>query len=79
MSEFWGRKEVADYLEVKTDSINGYALPVPDVRIGNHRGWFPETIKKWAKKRPGHGNWDRAAGKNRPYMPTDEDDPADGQ
>jgi hypothetical protein len=55
--EFWGRKEVAEYLGVKTDSINGYELPPPDAMVGTHRGWWPQTIKDWAAARPGRGNW----------------------
>lgn len=57
MMKFWGRKEVATFLGVKTDSINGYDLPEPDAEIGQHRGWMPETIKKWKETRPGRGNW----------------------
>lgn len=53
----WGRKEVAQFLGVKTDSINGYDLPEPDGWIGGHRGWLPQTIKDWAENRPGRGNW----------------------
>lgn len=57
MLKFWSRKDVADFLGVKTDSINGYDLPEPDAAIGTHRGWVPETIQKWAASRPGRGNW----------------------
>lgn len=57
MQVFWGRAEVAKFLEVKTDSLNGYQLPDPDAVIGKHRGWDPETIKKWQQDRPGRGNW----------------------
>lgn len=53
----WGRKEVAEYLGVKTDSINGYPLPEADEMIGTHRGWYPDTIIEWNKRRPGRGNW----------------------
>lgn len=57
--KFWGRGEVAEYLGVKTDSINGYDLPDPDAKIGNHRGWIPATIEKWNKDRKGRGNWSK--------------------
>jgi hypothetical protein len=59
MLKFWGRKEVAEYLDVKTDSINGYNLPAPDAQIGIHRGWMPDTIRKWEINRPGKGKWDK--------------------
>lgn len=52
-----GRKEVAELLGVKTDSINGYKLPAPDGWIGTHRGWYRETIEEWRDSRPGRGNW----------------------
>lgn len=57
MIKFWGRKEVAEYLGVKTDSINGYDLPEQDAMVGSHRGWAPQTIIDWAASRPGRGNW----------------------
>lgn len=57
MLKFWGRKEVAHFLGVKTDSINGYDLPEPDAEIGQHRGWLPKTIEEWKATRPGRGNW----------------------
>lgn len=60
MMKFWSRKEVADFLGVKTDSINGYDLPEPDAAIGTHRGWMPDTIKRWRETRPGRGNWGKA-------------------
>lgn len=55
--KFLGRKEVADRLGVKTDSLNGYDLPDPDALIGTHRGWLPATIDQWSAERPGRGNW----------------------
>jgi hypothetical protein len=55
--KFLSRKEVAERLGVKTDSINGYDLPEPDATIGTHRGWLPETIDRWRAMRPGRGNW----------------------
>lgn len=57
MLRFLSRKEVAEELGVKTDSINGYDLPDPDALIGTHRGWLPETIKRFKASRPGRGNW----------------------
>jgi predicted DNA-binding transcriptional regulator AlpA len=55
--KFLSRKEVAERLGVKTDSINGYPLPEPDALIGTHRGWLPDTIDQWSAERPGRGNW----------------------
>jgi hypothetical protein len=60
MLKFWSRKDVADFLGVKTDSINGYDLPEPDAAIGTHRGWLPKTIQEWAPTRPGRGNWGKS-------------------
>lgn len=57
MLKFLSRKEVAQRLGVKTDSINGYDLPEPDAAIGTHRGWMPATIDEWRATRPGRGNW----------------------
>lgn len=75
MLNFWSRKEVANYLCVKTDSINGYALPPPDAQIGSHKGWMPATIKNWQRSRPGRGNWHAALShRNRSTQkPTDTD------
>lgn len=59
MIKFWSRADVARFLGVKTDSINGYDLPDPDAMIGKHRGWIPKTIEEWDESRPGRGNWGR--------------------
>jgi hypothetical protein len=61
MLKFLSRKEVAQRLGVKTDSINGYDLPDPDAVIGTHRGWLPSTIDNFKLSRPGRGNWGKAA------------------
>lgn len=61
MLKFLSRKEVAERLGVKTDSINGYDLPEPDAAIGTHRGWRAETIDAWRVTRPGRGNWGKSA------------------
>lgn len=60
MLTFLSRSEVAQRLGVKTDSINGYDLPEPDAKIGNHRGWLPATIDAFKQSRPGRGNWGKA-------------------
>lgn len=57
MFRFLSRKEVAQMLGVKTDSINGYDLPEADAMIGTHRGWLQESIEKFKANRPGRGNW----------------------
>ena len=68
MLKFLGRKEVAAYLGVKTDSINGYDLPDPDAMIGTHKGWLPQTIETFKSSRPGRGNW----GKTKTDAPKDQ-------
>lgn len=60
MLRFLSRREVAEYLGVKTDSINGYDLPDPDAVIGTHRGWLLDTIQKFKDSRPGRGNWGKS-------------------
>lgn len=63
MLKFLSRKEVAERLGVKTDSINGYDLPEADAEIGTHRGWLPDTIDAWRLTRPGRGNWGKGSKK----------------
>jgi hypothetical protein len=67
MLKFLSRAQVAEMLEVKTDSINGYDLPEPDAMIGTHKGWLPDTIAAFKIARPGRGNWGK--GKGRPAPP----------
>lgn len=59
--KFLSRKEVAERLGVKTDSLNGYDLPDPDAMIGTHRGWMAHTIDTWKETRPGRGNWGKSS------------------
>lgn len=57
--KYLNRSEVAARLGVRPDTLNRYPLPEPDVMLGRHRGWLPETIDAWNRTRPGRGNWRR--------------------
>ena len=74
MLKFWGRKEVAEYLGVKTDSINGYPLPAHDAEVGTHKGWLPDTIRSWKPTRPGRGNWNDKPRNPPPGRATSQED-----
>ena len=52
---FLSRKQVAERLGVKPDTLSRYALPEPDVMIGDTKGWTAETIDAWNDSRPGRG------------------------
>lgn len=47
------RQEFADRIGVRIGTLSGYPLPVPDVQIGNRKGWSTETIDAWQARRPG--------------------------
>lgn len=49
---YWGRREVAAFIDVKPDTLSRYALPQPDAYIGDVRGWSPSTIQEWHAARP---------------------------
>lgn len=50
---YLSRREVAERVGVKPDTLGRYRLPEPDAVIGDVRGWLPATIDKWhAKRRP---------------------------
>lgn len=50
---FLSVKEVSERIGVKNAAT--YKLPEPDARIGNTRGWLPETIDYWRAHMPGQG------------------------
>lgn len=55
---YLSRQEVAERLGLKSHrSLSGIDLPVPDVIVGIHSGWLPETIDAWHAERPGRGWW----------------------
>lgn len=58
-NRYLNRSQVARRLGVQPDTLNRYRLPDPDVVVGRHRGWLPETIDAWNRTRPGRGNWRR--------------------
>lgn len=49
---YLSRKEVAERIGVKPDTLGWYRLPEPDALIGTVRGWLPHTIDKWDAGRP---------------------------
>lgn len=52
---YLSRKEVAERIGVKPDTLNRYRLPEPDALIGTVRGWLPKTVDRWNSARPGPG------------------------
>lgn len=53
---YLSRSQVAARLGMKSaQSLSGIDLPLPDVLVGTHRGWLPETIDSWNAERPGKG------------------------
>lgn len=55
---YLSRQEVAERLGLKSHrSLSGIDLPEPDVIVGIHSGWLPETIDAWHAERPGRGWW----------------------
>ncbi|MEV7021097.1 MerR family transcriptional regulator [Kitasatospora sp. NPDC093558] len=57
--ELWSYAEVARHIKVQPETVRSYRrhglLPEPDVIDGSgHPRWYPETIRAWARKRPGH-------------------------
>ncbi|QPX62157.1 helix-turn-helix DNA binding domain protein [Mycobacterium phage Indlovu] len=56
--QYLSRDDVAKRLGMKSArSLSGIDLPEPDVRVGKHSGWLPETIDAWHAERPGRGWW----------------------
>ena len=56
--KYLSRAEVADRIGLKSvRSLSGMILPEPDVEVGIHKGWKPETIDAWQAERPGRGWW----------------------
>lgn len=53
---FLSRSQVAERLGIRSiRHLSGLKLPPPDVLVGNHKGWKPETIDAWHATRPGRG------------------------
>lgn len=47
---YLSRRDVAERLGVKPDSLSRTPLPDPDVLVGDARGWRLETIAEWASE-----------------------------
>jgi predicted DNA-binding transcriptional regulator AlpA len=47
----------ADLLGLSVSTIEGYSrngkLPAPDARAGRYKGYLPQTIEEWERRRPG--------------------------
>lgn len=56
---YLGPGEVAERLNLSRNTLNSYGrkgkLPRPNAMIGDIRGWLPETVDEWNKRRPGRG------------------------
>lgn len=48
---YLSRKEFAERIGVKPDSLSNVDLPVPDALVGTVRGWLPGTVDRWQSKR----------------------------
>lgn len=54
---FLSRRQFAERIGVKEDTLNRYNLPDPDAIIGEGDprpkvGWLPETVDAWHEARP---------------------------
>ncbi|MDH6121529.1 MerR family transcriptional regulator [Kitasatospora sp. GAS204B] len=57
--EVWSYAEIAHHIGVQTDTVRNYRrhglLPDPDfVDQSGHPRWYADTIRAWARRRPGH-------------------------
>lgn len=65
----WDIHALADWLNVRPETISRYRwndpnFPEPDITLGGHPGWLPETIHAWENARPGRtGRPAKAAGR----------------
>ncbi|MEV7772622.1 MerR family transcriptional regulator [Kitasatospora sp. NPDC086791] len=58
-TEPWSYAEIARHINVRPDTVRTYRrhglLPDPDLTDGSgHPRWYPDTIRTWARNRPGH-------------------------
>ncbi len=58
-TESWSYAEIARHIGVQPDTVRNYRrhglLPEPDfVDEGGHPRWYADTIRAWARRRPGH-------------------------
>ncbi|MFJ8434549.1 MerR family transcriptional regulator [Kitasatospora sp. NPDC094019] len=57
-TELWSYAEIARHINVQPETVRNYRrhglLPEPDlVDGGGHPRWYPETVRAWARRRPG--------------------------
>ncbi|MFE6748989.1 MerR family transcriptional regulator [Kitasatospora purpeofusca] len=57
-TDLWSYAEIARHINVRPETVRSYRrhglLPEPDVVDGGHPRWYPETVRAWARNRPGH-------------------------
>jgi len=58
-TDLWSYAEIARHISVQPDTVRSYRrhglLPEPDVIDGGgHPRWHADTIRAWARNRPGH-------------------------
>jgi hypothetical protein len=49
---YLSRKEFAERIGVRPDTLARYSLPEPDAYIGDTRGWTAATVDAWHASRP---------------------------
>ncbi|MDH6126636.1 MarR family transcriptional regulator [Kitasatospora sp. GP82] len=57
-NELWSYAEIARHINVQPDSVRSLrrhgVLPEPDLTdAGGHPRWYADTIRAWARNRPG--------------------------
>ncbi|MEK2492257.1 MerR family transcriptional regulator [Kitasatospora purpeofusca] len=58
-TDLWSYAEIARHINVQPETVRNYRrhglLPEPDVVDGGgHPRWYSETVRAWARSRPGH-------------------------
>ncbi|WP_441245924.1 MarR family transcriptional regulator [Kitasatospora sp. McL0602] len=58
-TELWSYAEIARHINVQPETVRNYRrhglLPDPDLTDANgHPKWYADTIRSWARNRPGH-------------------------
>lgn len=49
---YLSRKQFAERIGIKPDSLARYTIPPPDALIGDVRGWLVSTVDAWNASRP---------------------------
>lgn len=56
VARYMSKADIAEYIGVAgVKSLTRAKLPPPDAIIGQHPGWLPSTVQRWAATRPGPG------------------------